>query len=39
MKQKIIEAWRAVCMWCEDHWLYVVVGVAAACLVAIGAAR
>jgi len=39
MKQQLLDLWRDVRAWCETYWLWVVVGCAAVCLVAIGAAR
>lgn len=46
MRAQLAEIWRDVRVWCEDrwtwaveHWLYVVVAIAAICLGVIGAAR
>jgi len=46
MKQQLLDLWRDVrgmwgraAAWCVAHWLYVVIGCMAVCLVAIGAMR
>lgn len=39
MKQQLLDLWRDVRAWVDDHWIYVVVGIAALCIVAIKFAR